>query len=144
MARAESDRLQMAARIFGVVFLVIGIAGFIPGLTTDTDRLGTFGDVAAKVFGIFGVNWLENAAHLLFGVAGLAMSRTAANARAYFLGSGVIYVVLWVYGLVINERSEANFFGLNNAGHWLHLVIGVVMLAIGMMWGAGRPARRAA
>jgi arginine exporter protein ArgO len=132
---AERSDLQKAAVVFGIVFLAVGIIGFIPGLTTDYSRLTTFDGEGAKVLGLFGVNWLENAAHLLFGVAGLALARSWDTARAYFIGGGVIYLILWIYGLVIDLDSGANFLGLNTAGNWLHFVLGVVMLGIGLVLG---------
>jgi arginine exporter protein ArgO len=138
LTRDDGRNIRTAAMAFGIVFLLIGVLGFVPGVTQDTDRLGEFGETAAKLLGVFGVNWLENAAHLLFGVAGLLMSRTAPQARAYFLGSGVIYLVLWIYGLVIDENSAANILGVNDAGNWLHGAIGVVMLLIGFVWGGAR------
>jgi arginine exporter protein ArgO len=127
--------LQKAAMVFGIVFLAVGIIGFIPGLTTEYSRLTTFDGEGAKVLGLFGVNWLENGAHLLFGLAGLAMARTQDAARAYFIGGGIIYLILWIYGLVIDLDSSANFLGLNTAGNWLHFVLGVVMLGVGLFLG---------
>jgi hypothetical protein len=138
--QTDDSTTRIAARAFGIVFLLVGIVGFIPGLTTDYERLNTFGQEAAKLLGVFGVNWLENAAHLVFGVAGLALSTSAARARAYFLGSGVVYVLLWLYGLIIEENSSANFLGVNDAGNWLHLALGVVMLGFGLF--ASGAARR--
>lgn len=138
MKRDDARNVRTAALAFGIVFLVVGIVGFIPGITTDTDRLGVFGDVAARLLGLFGVNWLENLTHVLFGIAGFAVSRRADHARAYFVGSGVIYVLLFVYGMVIDLSGPANFLGVNDAGNWLHLAIGVVMLGVAFAFGGAR------
>ena len=78
---------------------------------------------------------LHNIVHLLFGAAGLAMARTASGARAFLIGGGAIYLVLWLYGLVVGEDSSANFVPLNNADDWLHLLLGVGMIALGLLTG---------
>ena len=132
---AERSDLQKAAFVFGIVFLVVGVIGFIPGLTTDYSRLTTFDGEGARVLGLFGVNWLENVAHLLYGAAGLALARTWQSARLYFIVGGIVYLILWIYGLVIDLDSAANFLGLNTAGNWLHFVLGVVMLGVGLVLG---------
>ncbi len=131
--RADRTDVQKAAMLFGIIFLVVGILGFIPGITSDYDQLTTFDDQGAKLLGIFGVNILENIAHLLFGIAGLALASTWAGAKNYFIWGGLIYVALWLYGLIIEEESSANFLGLNNPSNWLHLVLGLAMIAAGYL-----------
>ena len=79
------------------------------------------------------VSGLHSIVHLGFGVAGLVMSRTAAAARTFLLVGGVIYLVLWVYGLVIDLDAAINFVPVNAADNWLHLVLGVVMIALGLL-----------
>jgi hypothetical protein len=140
-AGTTGDRslIRTAAAIVGVVFLLVGIAGFIPGVTTNYDSLMFAGHEShAKLLGIFEVSVLHNIVHLLFGVAGLAMSRTAGAARTYLLGGGVIYLVLWVYGLVIDQSSDANFVPVNDADNWLHLVLGLGMIALALILGRDR------
>ena len=128
--------LRTAARIVGVAFLLVGILGFVPGITTDYDTLTFAGHESdAKLLGIFQVSILHNIVHLLFGVLGLVMARTAAAARAYLVGGGVIYLVLWLYGLLIDHDSSANFVPVNNADNWLHLVLGLGMIGLGLVLG---------
>lgn len=132
VTRGRTD-IQKAAMLFGIIFLLVGLLGFIPGITQDFDRLTTFDDVGAKLLGIFGVNVLENAVHLLYGVVGLVAASSWAASKNYFVWGGVVYVGLWLYGLVIDEQSAANFVGLNMAAHWLHLALGVTMIAVGFL-----------
>ncbi len=133
-ATRERTDIQKAALLFGVVFLLVGILGFIPGITEDVgDRLTTFDGEGAKVFGIFGVNILENIAHLLYGVVGVVAAASWAASKNYFIWGGAIYVASWIYGLVIDEQSAANFIGVNMAAHWLHLALGVTMIAAGYL-----------
>ncbi|GAB2963579.1 DUF4383 domain-containing protein [Saccharothrix stipae] len=122
------------------MFLVVGIAGFIPGLTTNYDTLRFAGhDSQAMLLGVFAVSILHNIVHLAFGAAGLAMARTARNAFLYLVAGGVVYLLLWLYGLIIDHDSAANFVPVNTADNWLHLVLGLGMIALG--FALGRSAR---
>lgn len=124
--------MQMAAAGVGIVFLLVGILGFVPGVTTNYDTM-TFADheSEAKLLGLFQVNVLHNIVHLLFGVVGLALARKWTTARGYLIYGGVIYLVLWAYGLVIDFDSSLNFVSLNTADNWLHLFLGIGMVLLG-------------
>jgi len=135
--------VQLAALAVGVVFLLVGVLGFIPGVTTDYSSMTFAGHHSdAKLLGLFEVSVLHNIVHLLFGAAGVAMARTVANARLYLLAGGAIYLVLWLYGLVVGQESSANFVPLNPADDWLHLVLGLGMIALGLLTTRGRVADR--
>lgn len=124
--------IQRAAQIVGAVFLLVGILGFIPGITSNYDTMEFAGHTSeALLLGIFQVSILHNIVHLLFGVAGLLMAKTPGQARNYLVGGGIIYLVLWIYGLLIGQDSAANFVPLNNADNWLHLILGIGMLGLG-------------
>ncbi len=128
-----------AAAAVGAVFLLVGVLGFIPGITGDYDSMELAGhDSHALLLGLFRVSVLHNIVHLLFGVAGLALARRADSARWYLIAGGAVYLVLWLYGLVIDKTSSANFVPLNNADNWLHLLLGVGMIALGVLLGRDR------
>jgi hypothetical protein len=132
--------LQKVAALVGAVFLVVGIAGFIPGITTNYGDMSFAGhDSGAKLLGVFAVSVLHNLVHLLFGIAGLALARRVESARSFLIVGGAIYLVLWIYGLIIDKTSGANFVPLNTADDWLHFVLGVGMIALGFV--LGREAR---
>jgi hypothetical protein len=121
---------QTLALVFGIAFLGAGILGFIPGITTNLGDIKFAGDDSpSELLGIFQVSILHNIVHLLFGIAGIALSRTWENARTYLLGAGVIYIVLFLYGLIVSETSDANFVPINNADDGLHLALGIGLLA---------------
>ena len=130
------DALRTAAAAVGGVFLLVGILGFIPGITTNFDSM-TFaghGDHTEhpKLLGLFEVSILHNLVHALFGVAGLVMARTAGAAKTYLVGGGIVYLALWVYGMIVDFESDANFVPFNDADNWLHLGLGVGMVALGL------------
>jgi hypothetical protein len=134
--RMMGTTVQTAALVVGAVFLVVGVLGFIPGITTDYDTM-TFGghDSEAMLLGIFQVSVLHNIVHLLFGAAGVLAARTFSGARAFLIGGGIAYAVLWIYGLVIDQESTANFVPMNTADNWLHLIIAVGIIAVGLLLG---------
>jgi hypothetical protein len=120
--------VQGAALLVAGGFLVLGVLGFIPGVTT-----------AGKLFGVFAVSGLHNVLHLLTGFVGFALARTYAAARAYFLGGGLVYLTLWVHGLLIGS----GLLPINGADNWLHFVLGVVMMLLGVTLAGQRdPTRR--
>jgi hypothetical protein len=126
--------VRTAALVVAVVFLLVGVLGFIPGITTDYGSMAFAGHHSdAKLLGVFEVSVLHNIVHLLFGLAGLAMARTAPQARLFLIGGGAIYLVLWLYGLVVSQGSGANFVPLNPADDWLHLFLGLGMIALGLL-----------
>lgn len=126
---------QKGALVFGVVFLIVGIAGFIPGLTMDMGTMSAAGDGSmAHLLGIFQVSVLHNIVHLLFGIVGLVAARSARGARLYLLVGGIVYAVLFVYGLfTANMTSAANFVPLNTADNALHAVLAVAMIVLGVV-----------
>ncbi|KUP96569.1 DUF4383 domain-containing protein [Thermobifida cellulosilytica] len=128
--------VQKAALAFGAVFLLIGLLGFIPGITTDYGQMRFAGHHSeAMLLGLFQVSVLHNIVHLLFGVVGVAMARSAAAARAFLIGGGLVYLVLWLYGLFVGEDSAANFVPLNTADNWLHFLLTVGMVGLGVLLG---------
>jgi hypothetical protein len=124
---------QLVATVVAAVFLLVGVMGFIPGLTTDYDEMEFAGhDSGAMLLGIFQVSVLHNIVHLLFGVVGLALARTLAGVRAFLIVGGLVYAALWVYGLVADDEDSANFVPVNQADDWLHLGLAVGMIACGL------------
>jgi len=119
--------------VVGAVFLLVGILGFIPGITTDYGDMAFAGeDSEAMLLGIFQVSILHNIVHLLFGIAGLALMRTWEGARTFLIGGGVIYLALWLYVLLIDRESGANFVPINAADNWLHFLLGIGMVGLGV------------
>lgn len=131
--RAVRTPVQRAAQLFGLVFLLVGVLGFIPGITTDYDSMEFAShESGAELLGLFQVSILHNLVHLAYGLAGLALARTAAGAYAYLMVGGAVYLVLWVYGLSVGHDSDANFVPLNTADDWLHFALGIAMIGLAL------------
>jgi hypothetical protein len=132
-SRSRRAPVQTAALVVGIVFLAVGILGFIPGITTNYESLTAWSHHSqALLLGVFQVSILHNIVHLIFGVAGVLMARTISGARNYLVVGGAIYLVLFVYGLIVGSESPANFVPVNLADDILHLVLGLGMLALGL------------
>ena len=130
---------QTTAMLVGVVFLLVGILGFIPGITSDAPGDFAGDESEAELLGLFQTSWLHNIVHLLFGVAGLALARTWEGARNFLIWGGVIYLLLWVLGLV----GVLDWLPANTADHWLHFALGAGMVALGYLLTRERPAAAA-
>ena len=121
--------VQRAAQIFGVVFLLVGLAGFfVTGLSMESDP-----EAAPHLFGLFPVNALHNVVHLLFGVWGLLASRSLSGSRGYFRAVAIIYAVLTVMGLVPGLQTTFGLIPLYGADVALHAVLAIVAAYFGWM-----------
>jgi hypothetical protein len=142
-ATGTRSPLRTAALAVSAVFLLVGILGFVPGITTNYDTLQFASHHSeAMLLGVFAVSILHNIVHLLFGVAGFFLARTDAGAKGYLIGGGVVYALLWLYGLLIDKDSAANFVPVNSADDWLHFVLAVGMIGLGVALGRTVASRR--
>ncbi|MCZ2403600.1 DUF4383 domain-containing protein [Paenarthrobacter sp. Z7-10] len=131
-AGGTRSNVQKAAMLSGIVFILVGLLGFVPGITSHYGEMKFAShESGAMLLGLFQVSILHNIVHLLYGVVGLALASTVGKARSYLIWGGIIYLVLWIYGLIVDQMSMANFVPLNTADNWLHLGLGIVMVALG-------------
>jgi len=107
------------AWVFGIVLTLVGVLGFVPGITTDMLLLG-----------IFHVDTMHNIVHVVSGLAALAAAYGLYSSRLYFQVFGVIYGVVTILGFV---TGGAILFETNMADNLLHLVIAAAALYIGFM-----------
>ena len=134
----ERSPIQSVALLVGVVFVVVGILGFIPGITTNYHDLKFAGHNSdAQLLGIFDVSILHNIVHMLIGVAGIVLARTIDGARTYLIGGGLVYLVLFVYGAIWHGETGSNWIPVNWADNVLHLALGASMVVIGVALSKG-------
>ena len=120
----------------GIVLIVVGILGFIPGITTQYDSLAIVGPNSTALFlGLFQVSMLLNIIQALIGTIGVVMSRNnPMGARNFLMGFGLLYIVLSAYSLIVGVGAAANFLSLNMTDSWTLMVAGVLMIAAGWMF----------
>ncbi len=117
--------VQRVAQIFGIVFLLIAILGFVvTGTSMEADV-----HEAPHLLGLFPVNVLHNVVHLLFGVWGLMAARSFGGAKSYATIGGAIYLVLAVLGFIAPTTFGLIPIGGNDI--WLHALLGIALAAVG-------------
>lgn len=123
----------------GLFFLVVGALGFVPQVTVHHEALRLVGyGSSARLFGVFQISVLLNLVHLLFGLAGLAMSRTIVGARTFLVGGGALYLVVSLFGAPVGQPGARDLLPVNAAAGWLHLGLGALMVAAGAVTPRGR------
>lgn len=126
IANGGDDRMtsRKFAQLIGVVFLVVGILGFIPRfLSTPHPNAvpGLFADDGyGLLFGLFPVNWLHNLVHLGVGIAGLSFSHSVSQARGFARGLTWFYGILAVMGTVPSLSMTFGLIPLHGWDVWLH------------------------
>ena len=130
----ERAPLSELALLISLGFLGVGIAGFIPGITTHYGDLEFAGhDSGAKLLGVFQVSILHNLVHVAYGVAGLVLWRTREGARAFLVVGGLVYLLLALYGALAPESSGWNWIPVDRDDDFLHLGLGLGMFGLGIL-----------
>ncbi len=130
------------ALIFGILYVAVGLSGFIPGVTTPMEAGAP--DLAldagyGRAFGLFPVNILHNIVHLAIGLWGLASYRRFAAARAYARGLAIFYGLLAVLGLIPLTNTTFGLIPIFGHDVWLHLVSALIAAYFGWAAPADEP-----
>ena len=113
--------IRKMAMVFGVIFLAVGLLGFVPGITENGHLLG-----------IFHVNPAHNLVHILSGLAALLAAKASERAaQNYFRIFGVIYALVAILGFLGGDEPVLGLIANNTADNWLHVAIAAVSLALG-------------
>jgi hypothetical protein len=131
--------LDMSTRYFslvlGIIFLLVGIAGFVPGLmhtpehAADVQVTQSFG----RLMGLFPVNALHNVVHIVFGICGIAAYRSYTGARGYSKAVAIIYAVLAIMGIIPVLNTTFGLIPLYGHDIWLHAVIAIAAAYFGFV-----------
>jgi len=121
------------ALIYGIVFLAVGILGFgiVPGLLEG--QTGSGFQISGMLLGKFHVNGLHNIIHILFGLWGLAASRSLGGAVGYFKVVTVVYLLLAVLGLIEATKHGMGYVELGDFNVYLHAALGIVAAYFGFV-----------
>ena len=120
------------ARIFGAIFVAVGLLGFVPPLVPNGNLLG-----------LFPVNAMHNLVHVGLGVWGLIAGASLAAAVIYFRGIAIIYGVLAVLGLIPVTNTLFGLAPIHGADVLLHAVLAVIAAYLGFFWSSSKPAAHA-
>lgn len=142
-------KTRIFALVLGIVFLAIGILGFVPQFITmpvDQPPL-RIESGHGNLFGLFPVNALHNAVHLAFGLWGVVVWRNFAASRIYARAVTVVYGVLTVMGFIPGLQTTFGLVPLHGHDIWLHAVIAIAAAYFGYasitaVGTAGQTARR--
>lgn len=123
--------MQRVAMVVGKAFLLVGCAGFVPGVTANLDQLHLTGPGSpTSLLGLIPVTVAGNVLHLVLGAVAVFCASDDARARAFLTGGGALYVVLCVRSMVIGTGAS----GAPSAASstlWVPLVAGVAMMVAG-------------
>jgi hypothetical protein len=124
------------ALYFGIVYLAVGILGFLPFLG------GSYSLDSKKLLGIFTINVIHNLVHLVIGVAGIAMSNTIANATLFAKVFGIFLIVVGVVGIFpIAAFDTGGLLPIHGLDVILHLATGLLAAYFGFRAPEGTLAR---
>ena len=119
---------KSAAIAFGVLFLIVGVLGFVP-------------NPIVSLTGMFQVNDLHNLFHI--GVGIILLMGAYAGAGAFGPGMalrfcGAVYAILAVMGFFLPGNLIFGMIAMNMADHWLHATLAVVLLLAGFVLAPSR------
>ncbi|HEY8298026.1 MAG TPA: DUF4383 domain-containing protein [Candidatus Baltobacteraceae bacterium] len=127
-------QIRLAARIFGIIYIIVGIVGFIPGISppvpADYPHLA-LGQFYNNELGVFTVNWLHSIVHIVIGIWALGAAGSVMAGKSFFRANGWIFVVLFILGII---PATNTVFGLVPLFGWdagLHLITAIVAFYFG-------------
>ena len=114
--------VRMFALIFGAVYGLIGLLGFVPGITTPPTETGNLAIEAGHghILGLFPTNIVHNVVHVAVGLWGIAAYRDFGMARMFARANAVLFGVLTVAGLIPGLDTMFGLVPLYGHDVWLH------------------------
>lgn len=113
--------IRRFTQVLGIIFLLIGVLGFFPGVVTHPGNMDP--PNSGLLFGLFPVNAVHNLVHIGFGVWALAASKFLESSRNFCAATAVIYGLLTIFGFIPNLRTLFGLVPLHGHDIWLHGVI---------------------
>lgn len=115
---------KIAATVFGAVFVLVGVLGFVSALAPDDNLLG-----------LFAISPFHNVVHLVTGIALLAgaIIDNGRMARTSLLVFGTIYGLVTVLGIVATDLVGSLGIAINTADNILHVVLTIALLGVPLL-----------
>jgi hypothetical protein len=114
--------IKTFALIFGIIYVIAGISGFIPALTPHHADMPPIAvdSFYGRALGLFPVNILHNIVHLAIGFWGIVASRSVSGARFFGKGLAVLYGLLAILGLIPATNTMFGLVPIYGNDVWLH------------------------
>ena len=146
---------KKCALILGLIFTIIGVAGFIPDLVTlPGGELAGGAPISADqipappganysaaymrgfgyLFGLFPTNLLHNIAHLAVGLFGLYSATGDRGAFNYNRFFAISYLLLAVLGLIPAANTLFGVMPIFGNNVWLNAVTGAIAAYYAFVW----------
>ena len=120
---------KKVAMVFGVIFLILGVLGFIPNPIVGDDGA------------VFHTDMMHNLVHIVLGIVLIWAGKKGGSTTVLTLKVvGVIYLVVAVLGFLMGEGSILGLMEVNGADNWLHLVVAILFLWAGFAKGGSSSA----
>ncbi len=125
--------IRTFALIFGIIYMLVGILGFIPGLTSHHADMPdiTIDSFYGKLMGLFPVNILHNIVHMAIGAWGILASRSVGAARFFGKGLAIIYGLLAILGLIPGANTMFGLVPIYGHDVWLHALSALIAAYFG-------------
>ena len=116
---------QKAAKFLGIIFVLVGILGFVPALTPD-----------GLLLTIFEVDAVHNIIHLVTGIIAVMAAKSMDGSKKFLQVFGVVYALVAILGF-FGPSHDVLGVASNPADTWLHVVVAVIFLYLGFSGGKG-------
>lgn len=112
--------LRIIAILFGIGFIFVGVAGFLPMFMPN-----------GLLLGLFEVDAMHNLLHIVSGVIAIMAATSYKYSRYYFQVFGIIYAIIAIVSIVTNGDMSWLTTHFNLADNLLYIVIAVIALYLG-------------
>ncbi|HKF96102.1 MAG TPA: DUF4383 domain-containing protein [Gammaproteobacteria bacterium] len=122
------------ALIFGIIYLVVGVMGFIPGIARPapiTPNLEVNAEKFGILLGLFPINFWHNIVHLAVGLWGVLGSRTTSGAVSFSRGIAIFYGLLAILGLIPATDTLGGLVPIYSHDVWLHALSALIAAYFG-------------
>jgi hypothetical protein len=129
------------ALIFGIVYLAVGVMGFIPALVQPAPTAPNLevAEMYGRLIGLFPINFLHNIVHLAIGLWGVLGSRTVSGAVLFSRGIAIFYGLLAILGLIPVTDTLFGLVPIYSHDVWLHALSALIAAYFGFVAPRGTP-----
>lgn len=136
------NKERACALTLGIIFLAVGLAGFVPGLTSfpsgnPASATGVpglvFDDGYGYVLGLFPTNFLHNAVHIAVGILGIAAASSLSGAIVFNQLFAIMYVLIALMGLFPITNTTFGVMPIFGNNVWFNALTAIVAGYIGFV-----------